>query len=498
MIGRSQALRGRIPDALAELAGPALIAVAEGAWIGVVYLLFETAGHAGRPLSPLVFAVAAGVGMVVGVRMRAGPPRLGLVAAGLIAIALLGWLLVDGSVDRLLAGDATGMLALNPGGFLLGIAALRGVYRGQALADIGGSDLGLGAPAVAVGMAWLIGGALAEPARSTFAAEAIWPTVLFVAIAPAANAVSRVAGLADRGGFTWTGNRTWIGLLGAGILVVAGAALYSTTTALAALGGIGPWIVVGLIAIVIAREPSPTGRPGTGRRSAVAWLILLAVIAVILLLPQSRPVQDTTQGTTTVVEQDTDASGRAGGSVLIVAGLAIGAVVVVLMLRRRRVSPPGSRAEADDDRETSVDWGRSIGGWRWRPSFGSRHRPPSDAVAAYRAALAELATDSSTRRQPGETPQVHARRLRGDGTGSLDLELLAADYGLVRYAGRSLSGVEDRRALGRYQRIRDAVLSRAAAMRLEALAGPARGGEPGTAGQEEAKDTATASRDGRV
>ncbi len=498
MIDRSRAALRRLPEALAELAGPALIAVAEGAWIGVVYLLFETAGHAGRPLSPIAFAFTVGVGMAVGVRMRTGPSRFGLVAAGLIAIAVLGWLLVDGSVDRLLAGDATGMLALNPGGFLLGIAALRGVYRGQALADIGGSELGLGTPAVAVALTWLIGGALAEPARSTFAAEAIGPTVLFVAIAPAAMAVSRVAGLADRGGFSWTGNRTWIGLLGAGILVVAGVALYSTTTALAALGGIGPWIVVGLIAIVIARQPSPRGRPGQRWQSAVAWLILLAVIAIIVALPRPLPKQDTTQGTTTGVEQSSDSSGRAGGSVLIVAGLAIGAVVVVLMLRHRRVSPEGVRAEADDDRVTFVDWGRSIGGWRWRPSFGSRRGPPSDAVAAYRAALAELATDSLTRREPGETPQVHARRLRGDGTGGLALELLAADYGLVRYAGRPLTAVEDRRALSRYGRIRDAVLARAAAVRLEGLVGPDRGVEPGAAGQEEAKDTATASRDGRM
>jgi hypothetical protein len=498
MIDRFPAAIARVPGLLSDLAGPALVSFGEGAWIAVVYVLFEAAGHAGRPLGVLAFAAAVGLGIALGARTRTGSDLVAPLVAGLAVTALLGWLVADGAMARLLELDGRGLLALNPGGFLLGLAALRGVLRGRSLSDVGGTDLGLGVPAVAVAISWLLGGALADPARSTFTTEAIGPTVLFVVMAPAGNAMSRVAGLARTGGFAWTANRTWVALLVAGGLVTAGLALFGTTTALSALGGVGPWLVVAILAVVVAREPSPVGRPRQRGKTALGWLVLLGVLAVLLFLPTARRPSPTDPGTPPATATDTDASGRAGGNVLILAGLGIGAIVVIYVLRRRWVSTPGTRAETDDDRETVVDWGVLAAPWRWRPSRGPRHGPPHDAVGAYRAALAELNTDATTRRAPAETPGAHARRLRGDGTGGFALELLAADYGLARYADRPLSPREDRRALARYRRIRDEVAARAAAMRLEAFAASGRAAEQGDAGQEEAKDTATASRDGRV
>lgn len=486
------------PRLAADLAGPSLVALAEGAWVTVVYVLLETAGHASRPLGVLPFAVAAGIGMIVGSRTRMGTDRLGAVVAGLVAAAVLGWLIEDRTVDHLAGLDIGGLLAAHPGGFLLGLAALRGVLRGRAMADIGGTELGLGVPAVAVALSWLVGGALADPARSTFAAEAVVPTVLFVVLAPAGNAVSRVAGLARSGGFDWTANRAWIGILVAGALIVAGIAMFGTTTAIAALGGIGPWLVVAILAVVVARQPTPAGRPSQRRKTVLGWVVLLAVLAIIAFIPRATPPPNTDGTPPTSTQPDSDASGRAGGNILIVAGLGVGALVVVYILRRRWTSPPSNRSESDDDRETVVEWRGLTAPWRWRPSRGSRGGTPHDAVTAYRAALAELATDPATRRAPAETPGAHARRLRGDGTGGFALELLAADYGLARFAGRSLSRTEDRRAIGRYRLIRDEARARVALFKLEALARPNADAEPGMAGQEEAKDTATASRDGRM
>jgi hypothetical protein len=84
-----------------------------------------------------------------------------------------------------------------------------------------------------------------------------------------------------------------------------------------------------------------------------------------------------------------------------VAGLGIGAIVVVYILRRRWVSTPATRAEADDDRIVLVDWSALAAPWRWRPSRGSRHEPPHDAVRAYREALAKLNTDTTTSHTSG-------------------------------------------------------------------------------------------------
>ena len=135
---------------------------------------------------------------------------------------------------------------------------------------------------------------------------------------------------------------------------------------------------------------------------------------------------------------------------------------------------------------------------RWRPVRRARSGAPVDAAGAYRAALEALATDPFTRRAPGETPIFHARRLRGDGAGGLGLELLAADYQLVRFGGIGLSGAEERRAMMRWRLIREAAERRALRAAVAKIATDERGGEGGEAGRSDARDSATASREGRV
>jgi hypothetical protein len=63
--------------------------------------------------------------------------------------------------------------------------------------------------------------------------------------------------------------------------------------------------------------------------------------------------------------------------------------------------------------------------------------------------LEDLASREGVRREDGETPAEHAARLRESGTGAFGLDLLAADYGLVRFGGIRLTEAEERRAVRR-------------------------------------------------
>jgi Domain of unknown function (DUF4129) len=491
-------LRAAVKAAIARLpglAGPAFIAIGEGAWVTVVYLLLEAAAAGSRPLGIVPFSVAAAAGIVVGIRTRTDPDRVRLVSIGLVVVGLFGWLATDTTLGRLGTLDLGGAIGAHPGGPLLALAALRGVLRGGGLADVGVGDDALGGPAVVVGIAWVLGGALAEPVRSSFASEALGPTVAFVIAGPAGAALSRVAELARVGGFGWTANRAWLGLLAAVSLVFAGAAILGAAGGLDAMRGIAPLLVILALAIVVAREPAPSGRPSKRRNTIIAWLIVFAVIGLVVFLPTPPPRPQNQPPAAATATQQGDADGRQGGTFLLVVGLGIGAAVALYVLRRRWVSPRGARSEIDDDRLVEVDWHgfTRVGGWRPRRSHPDTS--PTGAVGAYRAALAALATDLGTRRSPGETPAAHARRLRGDGTGGLALDLLAADYSLVRFGGADLTSAEERRAMSRWSRIRGAAERRVASIALARIATTERGGEGGAVDRSEAKDSATGSRD---
>ncbi len=70
------------------------------------------------------------------------------------------------------------------------------------------------------------------------------------------------------------------------------------------------------------------------------------------------------------------------------------------------------------------------------------------------ALLADINRHPELRREPAETPSEHAARLREAGASGLALDLLAADYALVRDGGRILSPHEDRRAVDRWRTLR--------------------------------------------
>jgi hypothetical protein len=130
------------------------------------------------------------------------------------------------------------------------------------------------------------------------------------------------------------------------------------------------------------------------------------------------------------------------------------AVVAILVLARLWLRRP--RDEDPLVPETrEIDRGEQDGGprRRRRRSLLGGRGAPRDAVGAYRALLEDLERHPALRRRDGETPAEHAARLRAEGHGRLALELLAADYGLVRFGGLDLTPPETRRAIARARRL---------------------------------------------
>ena len=219
-----------------------------------------------------------------------------------------------------------------------------------------------------------------------------------------------------------------------------------------------PLLVVGVIA---ARLVVPWRRGSLKRTGAQAlWpLLLLGILSVIAaILPQRKIIQgeDTAAGTGPPPTEPTTPVFD-----LVLALLAVAVVVAVLLFLarawRRTADPtdrPGlgdrrSRVLADADDDGSLGWAL-----RRRLRALARRGRPADAVAAYLATLRALEPYADLRRAEGETPAAHARRLHEAGPGSLELDLLAADFELARWGGRRISAAEDRRAIGRWERVR--------------------------------------------
>ncbi|HET9457181.1 MAG TPA: DUF4129 domain-containing protein, partial [Candidatus Limnocylindrales bacterium] len=136
---------------------------------------------------------------------------------------------------------------------------------------------------------------------------------------------------------------------------------------------------------------------------------------------------------------------------VVIVAVAVAVVILVRLWMRRRDEDEGQAAET-----RVIDRGDPEA----RPPVRRRRRPfgrrqdPVDAVSAYRAIDVAL-RGTAFGRFPGETPAEHARRLRDRGAVSgLALDLLAADYALARFGGVRLSPREERRAVGRWLRLR--------------------------------------------
>lgn len=449
-------LRRRLLGA-AAVAPVALAVVAEGAWVAVLAGLVQEFALADVVVGlPAMIALAA-AGAVAG-RLGARPTggRWPVVAALLtIAVGAAGWLASADARSALGGGSPAAAIAANPGGWFAGLAFVRGLRHARpplsepTLALL----LGIGIPGIA--FAAIAGGMIADPWRGRFLADTLAAATIFAASATLALALVRLTTIGEDAGFDWRRNPPWIVLVG--LLVAVVAVLAQPASAVAGplipivLGVVaGPFLVVAFIL-------------GFSRRAA--WLISIAAGCALVYVGLVS-LFGTGPATPSVVTGGSVRGGEPtppGDEVLLAAAVVIVAVavsvVILVRLWMRRPDDDGDRAV-----ETRViDRGDSEARRpaRRRRRFGGRP-DPVDAVSAYRAIDAAL-RGTAHGRFPGETPAEHARRLRERGAvPGLALDLLAADYALARFGGVPLSPREDRRAVGRWRRLRRTLRDEAA------------------------------------
>jgi hypothetical protein len=363
----------------------------------------------------------------------------------------------DSARAALLAGDLGRALGQHQAGWLAGLAFLRGTAHARlavserALARL----LAIGTPGLAIPL--FIGHSLLEPARTTFENRAIVETLLFVLAGTIALALARLARLGAAAGFDWRRNRLWLGLLGAvavvTLIAVPAAFVVEPTIQLTIALLLPVLLLLGFIAGI-----------GTIRLRSVGLILgvglLVFVISRLGLVAQKVTPQPQGSGVASNVGPN-DPTSTVFTWVPIIALIVVAIVIVARIWTRRtadaRLAP---REERTTDRSPGLSAagrpGRTwFGGWR---SGGSA--APTDASEAYLAALAELEQDPELGRRPNESPARHARRLRDEGAGSLEFELLAADYQLARFGGEPLTPGEHQRAIGRWRRLRDRLGSR--------------------------------------
>lgn len=442
--------RSRARVRLLDLLPLFLAALAEAAWIAVVYALLQAAVRAPEVLGlpGLLAATLLGVWAVRAIAPRAGTRWPG-VATGLVCgAAIVGWLAGPNVASTLASGQIVEALRLHPGGFLAGLAVLRGIAHSSAEGSEAALDrlVTVGTPALVLPL--LLGGAFVEPWRSTFYASAVLDIAVFLVAGMLGLAISRSVSMGLAAGFDWRRNRAWLGMLGAGVVVVAAVALsgssaVETVVRLVVTLAVLPLLVVGFFA----------GLPHVSRRDILVVLFaLLAVIAVATVVSQLGTGPGTgLGGGGGIVGGEIDDRPTILASILLV----IGAVLLVLVLIGAWMRTSRRPEDGDVPEERMIDFGEaSTEASAPRRRRRQRGAGPVDAPTAYVALLRDLEREDLLRRDPAESPAEHARRLRRDGRGALGLDLLAADYELARFGEIGLTAAEHRRGIARWRRLR--------------------------------------------
>src|SRR6476661_6437375 len=192
----------RIVRVVVALAPVALVVMAEAAWISVLAgLLQEYALHDpvfGIP--PLAACVVAGIALARWLGPRSGR-RWPAIAFGLVATTgAMGWL-SSAEAQRALGGGIGPALAAHPGGWLAGIALLRGFAHARIPLAEGtvANLLGVGVPGLALAAA--LGGLIGDPYRTRFLADATAAAIVYVAAAVLALALTRLDAVGLDAGF---------------------------------------------------------------------------------------------------------------------------------------------------------------------------------------------------------------------------------------------------------------------------------------------------------
>jgi hypothetical protein len=441
-------MRSSLPaDRLVGWLLPILAILAEGAWLTVVYVAVETSIDGRVPiLGTFELAAAAGLAALAVRRGLLHPDDNPLTFfAVLIGFGAAGWLWDDRVRSLLFAGELAGAIGLHPGGWLLIVAAMRGVGRGVEIDDRALTRLVLlGVPALAI--PWILGQLGTGALRQVFIEHAFVASLTFVSAGFMAAGLARLQEIGRETGVDWRTSRSWLGtVLGvlAIVLAIGVPAAYMLGLPVEAVtrGLIGP--VFSLLGYLLLAIAFVAGILSTALYEALSRLGIVLpgplTPAELSRLPEMREYTlEQLQGPITTIV------------ILWIAVVLLAVIVVRTWVRRRARGRPRGGTE---ERTFSVPQGSfrlempRVGRFPRR----TRRRSPTDAVSAYLATLDDLvANDPPRARRESESPHAHAARVE-----LIDLGALQADYALARYGGRRLTEAEGRRAVGRWRRIRD-------------------------------------------
>jgi len=407
----------------------ALDACAEGAWIAVLYAAWQAAAAgAGAPLGLPAFVAGAALGVALG--RRGGRRGAGILLLA-IAAAAAGWLADPAARSAISAGDP-GAFLLHPAGWLLGLATWRGTRHRAAVDDDLLLEPLLPRVLAALALPWLVGAAIAPPARDAFVAGGLAGTALFVTAGLAAIGLARLRSLAGDGAHP-TAEGRWVLVVGIAVTVVLGATIPAGLVLGVSAGGI-----VDSLLGPIAEVPAALGRALADALHATggpAWIPGNGGT------PSPGGHLDTGGGL-----------GLPGTLAVLGAGLAV-LLGGIAFLVRGPAGRSSTRPPAPAVPETAT-----LRRARLRPHLPvptihlprpHRRPQPTTASAAYWMVVDAWADDPARTRQTGETPRSHAGRLVRAGAADGRLGLLAADFEREQYADRTVSRAETRRALRR-------------------------------------------------
>jgi len=446
----------------ADLLEPLFVGLTEGLPIAVLYLLVEIVGGAPITLGSPIFVVAAALSALAAGRIaRLGAAGWQVVALAALLVGTIGTLVGPGVVTALLAGDPGVAFGAQPGGWLLGLAAFRGMVGAGALEDPDRAGRPFVRGVIGLTLIWLYAGLLPTANQDAFRAAALGPTLLLGTVGIAVVGLRRVHAIAVPTGIEWWRNRAWLAALVilvlalAAVAVPAGNWLTTAVPGILSLAGFPEVVVFGLfVAWLVVPRRGPR-RPRTSTLRGILGLTgVLLIGAIVYRLLHSNTEQGAAAAGIARPTVSTTSNGLFG--VLIVVVVLIGIAVLAVLLARNRRGPSSlpEAGQVNDDAAFEVEGP----GWSWLRRarnrwFGPRAAGrPADAQAAYLATLSLLEALAGRRRLPLETPRAHARRIRREGDGTIELDLLAADYELSRWGARQLAARETRRAIGRWER----------------------------------------------
>ena len=431
---------------LADAAPTFFAILAEGAWLTIVYLAIGLAfGTDAAPLSLASLALAVAVGVLLG-RLIEDRASRGIVLVVAVAVAASVGILAHEAARSALGSGISKVVGAHPGGAIVGLAIVRGYAHRGAGDQEASMDRLLRWGVLLLIVPWLLGTSLGGDG---FVTEAFAATVIFVGAGLVALAGARLRSLGDAAGVDWRAGRAWLGTVGvvlAGmvVLIVPSAIVLGDPAAVAMREIVGP------VAIMLWAIPVGLG--------AVVGVFIAPLFGILGPLLEAIRVNLLQQAPTPAAPPDVQTPGAVDADWLL--GLVALAVLLVAIWLARRIVGARRRAalipqERGDQRSFVLPTGFRLP--RLQRRQGRRILPtPHDAVSAYLRVLADLEDDPHAARLPNETPADHAARLRRQGTSGLALDLLAADYQLVRFACVELTSRERLRAIERWRHIKAA------------------------------------------